>query len=530
MNEWRTSDDRTRQAWIVGAGIAGLAAAALLIREGGWAGRQIHLLEQAPLPGGSLDGAGDAERGYRIRGGRMLEAHYDCTFDLFRGIPTLTDPTRSVAAEIRDFTQRVVPSSNCRLVVNRQRIEAPPLELGPRDRLELLRLLVKGEAGLDRSTVEENFSAGFFETNFWYLWSTMFAFQRWHSAAEFRRYLRRFIHLMPGFNRLEGIWRTPLNQYDSLIRPLVAWLRGQGVELRTGARVDEVGFGPGDPPAHVTGLHVHDSAGAHWLGVGEHDRVILTLGSMTGDAAFGSLSEPAPLVCAPDGGAWALWRNIATRSAAFGRPERFCGDVQRSVWYSFTVTLRDPAYFTFMARFTGNSAGTGGLVTFRNSHWLLSVVLPHQPHFAEQPDDVTVFWGYALYSDRPGDRVAKPIAECSGAEILEELAWHLPLDHAARRALMSGNCLPCAMPWITSQFMPRTTGDRPEVLPAGARNYALIGQFCEVPEDTVFTVEYSVRSAQQAVGRLLGRDRPITPVYPGYRDPGVILRALRALH
>lgn len=522
--------DEPRDAWIVGAGIAGLAAAALLIREGGWPARRIHLLEQAGLPGGSLDGGGDAERGYRIRGGRMLEPHYDCTYDLFRGIPALDDPARSVTDEIRAFTEQVVTSSRCRLVRNRQRLEAPPLGLSPRDRLQLLRLLLESEASLGRRSIEQCLSAGFFETNFWYLWSTMFAFQRWHSAAEMSRYMHRFMHLLPGFNRLEGIWRTPLNQYDSLVRPLARWLTDQGVDLRTGARVEEVRFGAGDPPATITGLRITTDDGTTWLGVGERDVVALTLGSMTEDAEFGSLAEPAPLQLQPQGGAWTLWRDIATRSRAFGRPDVFCGDVYRSRWYSFTVTLRDPAFFAFMERFTGNPAGTGGLVTFRDSNWLLSVVLPHQPHFAGQPDDATVFWGYALHSDRPGNRIGRPIADCSGAEILEELAWHLPLDHRGRRALMSGNCIPCAMPYITSQFMPRAPGDRPAVLPGGARNYAFIGQFCEVPDETVFTVEYSVRSAQHAVRGLLGRGAPITPLYRGSRDPGVILRALRALH
>jgi oleate hydratase len=263
--------------------------------------------------------------------------------------------------------------------------------------------------------------------------------------------------------------------------------------------------------------------------MGEHDRVLLTLGSMTEDARFGSMTEPAPLQREQRGAAWSLWRDIATRSAAFGRPEVFCGDVDRSNWYSFTVTLHDPAFFAFMERFTGNPAGTGGLVTFRNSNWLLSIVLPRQPHFAGQPDDVTVFWGYALHCDRHGDRVAKRIGACNGAEILEELAWHLPLDAAAQRGLAAGNCIPCAMPYITSQFMPRAPGDRPRVIPDGARNYAFIGQFCEVPEDTVFTVEYSIRSAQHAVCALLGREGPVTPFYRGYRDPAVILRALHAL-
>jgi oleate hydratase len=159
----------------------------------------------------------------------------------------------------------------------------------------------------------------------------------------------------------------------------------------------------------------------------------------------------------------------------------------------------------------------------------MSVVLAYQPHFANQPDDAWVFWGYGLHPERKGNRVDKPMAECSGRELLTELFHHLPVGEAEDRIVASANCIPCAMPFITSQFMPRDAGDRPQVVPAGASNFAFLGQYCEVPEDTVFTVEYSVRTAQTAVYDLLDLDRQVTPLYRGYLRPGVVLRALRAL-
>lgn len=520
--------NHTPTAWIAGAGIAGLATAAYLIRNG-WAGRQIQLLEQEPVPGGSLDGAGDPERGYRLRGGRMLEPHFGCTWDLFDEVPDGLDPGLSVTAAIHAFSRAVPTSSRCRLVADRERVEAPDLELGMRERRDLLRLLARSETSLGRMTIEAFFGSRFLATNFWLMWCSMFAFQPWHSVVEFRRYMRRFMHLLPGFNRLEGIMRTPLNQYDSLVRPLTAWLVERGVHLRTAARVERLEFGEGDAPAHVTGICCAEGSHAQHIVVGERDVVITTLGSMTAASAFGTLEAAPRTTHVPDAGAWALWRNIAQRSPLFGRPEAFCGDVSRSTWHSFTVTLRDPAFFRFMERFSGNGAGTGGLVTFRNSRWLLSIVLPFQPHFADQPDDAWVFWGYALRTDRTGDCVPKPIADCNGAEILEELASHLPLDAAASRALRHAICIPCALPYITSQFMPRAPGDRPAVVPGGARNFAFVGQFCEVPDDTVFTVEYSIRTAQLAAHGLLGRAGVATPLFKGYRRPGVLLAALRAL-
>jgi len=279
----------------------------------------------------------------------------------------------------------------------------------------------------------------------------------------------------------------------------------------------------------VTGIVVGSEHQTRRIDVGNADVVLVTLGSMTEDSSLGTMEAPAIWQVNPARGAWALWRNIARHSPVFGRPEIFCGQVQKSGWVSFTVTLKDPLFFEFMEAFTGNPAGTGGLVTFKQSNWLLSVVLAHQPHFSNQPDDVWVFWGYALRPERRGDLVNKPMSECSGREILEELFHHLPLGDAKTRVLASANCIPCAIPFITSQFMRRVPGDRPVVVPPGARNFAFLGQFCEVPDDTVFTVEYSVRTAQVAVYTLLDLDRKVTPLYRGYLRPGVVLRALRAL-
>jgi oleate hydratase len=86
------------------------------------------------------------------------------------------------------------------------------------------------------------------------------------------------------------------------------------------------------------------------------------------------------------------------------------------------------------------------------------------------------------------------------------------------------------MPFITSQFLRRSKGDRPQVVPEGSKNLAFIGQFCELPEDVVFTVEYSIRSAQTAVYALLGLKRTPPPVYQGRYDPRVLLKAFLTLH
>jgi oleate hydratase len=221
--------------------------------------------------------------------------------------------------------------------------------------------------------------------------------------------------------------------------------------------------------------------------------------------------------------AWTLWEKLAAGRPQFGNPATFNSSIAQSCWESFTVTLSNPAFFDKMEQFTGNDAGTGGLVTFKDSNWLMSIVLAHQPHFPNQPAKIQIFWGYSLLPDRIGNFVAKPMSECNGAEILEELCGHFRFD---LETVSSANCIPCRMPYITSMFMPRMRSDRPLPVPVGSRNLAFISQFVEIPEDVVFTVEYSVRAAQMAVYALLGVDRAVPPVTPHDKSLRVQIEAV----
>jgi len=208
---------------------------------------------------------------------------------------------------------------------------------------------------------------------------------------------------------------------------------------------------------------------------------------------------------------WRLWQELARGRPQFGNPQAFNQCIAQSAWQSFTITLNTPAFFDQMTKFTSNEPGTGGLVTFKDSSWLMSVVLAHQPHFLDQPADIEIAWGYGLYPDRIGNFVAKPLDECNGAEILRELCGHLRFDPSA---VAGAICVPCRMPYITSMFMPRKRSDRPLPVPSGSKNLGLVSQFVEIPEDVVFTVEYSIRAAQMAVYALLSIDRPIPAVTP----------------
>ena len=515
--------------YLVGSGIASLAAAAFLIRDADVRGRNIVILEESSRVGGSLDGAGTPQAGYSMRGGRMLESKYLCTFDLFSSVPTL-DESKTVTQEIFDFNQTIKTSSKSRLYRDGQRFDAPKFGLSERHILSIERLLLEPEDMLGQSSISDQFDPRFFETDFWFMWCTTFAFQPWHSAVELKRYLARFSHMISGFNTLTGIMRTVYNQYDSMVRPLCKWLEQRGVKFALNTRVADLALSNTGQDYAVSTITCEHDGRTEEIKVSEKDFVLVTLGSMTEASSLGGMNSAPVLKGKSDGGSWALWERIAAGRSHFGSPATFADHIDESKWSSFTTTLHAPTFFRLVRDLTGNVPGEGGLITFPESGWLMSIVLPHQPHFMDQPPGVQVFWGYGLSVDKAGDFVNKPMSACTGWDIMLEIIGHLGIEAHAGKILESCICIPCMMPFITSQFLPRAKGDRPEVLPDHSVNLAFIGQFCELPDDVVFTVEYSIRSAQTAVYSLLGLNRTPPPVYKGQHDPRVSLKAFLALH
>lgn len=503
--------DSNKKAYLIGGGIGSLAAAAFMIRDGNICGESIFILEAAATMGGSLDGAGNPEDGYSLRGGRMMTTdNYECTWDLFKSIPSLRDPTKTVYDETIAFNEEHTSHSSARLV-DRWRGKVPVKSMGfsMHDRTELLKLSQADEDSLATSRITDCFSPDFFKTEFWYLWSTTFAFLPWHSAVEFKRYLLRFMLEFPRIDTLAGVKRTVYNQYDSLVLPLQTWLKGQGVQMIMNRTVTDLDHKREGGLFIVTGIHCQANGISEVIPVNDGDLVFVQNGSMTEGSSLGSMSSAPKKLKNVDNGTWLLWEKLAKAKSNFGRPAVFNSCIAQSCWESFTVTLKSTSFFDLMYQFSDNEPGTGGLVTFKDSNWLMSIVLAHQPHFPDQPKDVQVFWGYALFPDRIGNFVAKPMADCNGAEILQELCGHLRFD---ADVLATANCIPCRMPYITSMFMPRMRDDRPLPVPTGVKNLGFISQFVEIADDVVFTVEYSIRAAQMAVYQLLNIGREIPPV------------------
>ena len=430
------TNSKERRIHMVGGGIGTLSAAAFLIRDGGISGYNITIYEAMPILGGSLDGGGNPDDGYTLRGGRMLTTdNYECTWGLFKSIPSLTTPGKTIFDETIEFNKHHKPHSQARLVdINRDKIDVESMGFSMQDRIELLKLSETDEKIMGNSRITDWLSPSFFKTNFWYMWATTFAFQPWHSAIEFKRYLHRFIMEFSRIETLAGVKRTKYNQFDSLVRPLVSWLETQNVNFISNCTVTDLQLTIESDKTVVTSLEYQCGGKTEIISIDDEDLVFFQNGSMTDASSFGSMTQAPSHRTKQDSGGWKLWEKLAVDRPEFGNPAAFNSSIPESYWESFTVTLKDTQFFDKMEAFSGNQAGTGGLVTFKDSNWFMSIVLAHQPHFINQPAHVQVFWGYALHPDRIGNFVPKSMSDCTGADILKELCGHLNFDLKIGRA------------------------------------------------------------------------------------------------
>ncbi len=508
-------EDKT--AHVIGGGIAGLAAAAFLATDAHMPAGNITVYEDLPVLGGAMDGAGDPSTGYVCRGERELEAHMECLWYLYSKVPSLKRPGRTVLDETREVNCREPISSHWRLIEKQgQKVDYEHLRLPKEGAAQLLRLLVTPEEELQDKSIRDWFSPSFFESNFWPMFSRFLAFDDYHSVMEMRRYALRFMHLTGVMARLEGILHTEYNEFDSLIRPLVAWLQGLGVRFALGSRVLDMAVESQDGRTTVTGLTTESVEGCSQVVLTADDLVFFTNGSLTQNSTYGD-NETAVAwnLDRHDRGLFTLWEKLAALDPKFGHPEKFISWPEKTRWISFFVTLADyPDFVDHIEKVSGDRRGTGGAVTVKDSGWDLAFIIHSKPFFPDQPENMDVFWACGLRGNNVGDYVKKPMVECTGNEILTEFLYHLGLEETAEEFLAHAKVSLSGMPYITSQFMPRAIGDRPRVIPEGCVNLGFLGQFVEVDDDCVFTVETSVRTAMEAVYGLLQLDKPVVPVSP----------------
>lgn len=525
-----------KSAYIIGSGLAGLSAAVFLVRDAQMKGENIRILEELPVAGGSLDGADRPNAGFVVRGGREMENHFECLWDMYRSIPSLEVPGASYLDEYYWLDKEDPNSSNCRLIYNRgDRLPSDGQYGLGKCANEIVKLIMTPEKEIEGQTIEEFFSDDFFKTNFWTYWSTMFAFEKWHSLAEMRRYAMRFIHHIDGLPDFTALKFNKYNQYESMVKPLLAYLKDHGVQFEYDCHVKNVEVDHEGDSKIAKKIVITQNGKDKEIDLTPNDIIFVTNGSITESSTYGDQNTPAPITNAK-GDSWKLWENLAKQDPAFGHPDVFCENLPERSWFvSATATLENKKLAPYFERLTKRSlydgkVNTGGIITIVDSNWELSFTIHRQPHFKSQNPDQIVVWIYALYSDTEGNYIKKRIVDCTGKEIAEELLYHLGVPESQISELASEenmNTVPVYMPYITSYFMPRRDGDRPDVVPEGSINLAFIGNFAESPtRDTVFTTEYSVRTAMEAVYTLLNVDRGVPEVFDSIYDIRQLLRAM----
>lgn len=524
-----------KSAYIIGTGLAALSAACYLVRDGQMKGEHIHIFEKDSIAGGACDGFEYPGVGYVMRGGREMDNHFEVMWDLFRSIPSIETEGVSVLDEYYWLNKEDPNYSLCRATVNRGEDAHTDKQFAVSDKaqMEIMKLFFTPDEELYDKRIDEYFDEAVFDSNFWLYWRTMFAFENWHSALEMKRYIKRYIHHIGGLPDFTALRFTKYNQYESMILPMVKYLENAGVIFHYNTKVVNVEFDITFDRKQATRIELKTEGGTHFVDLTENDLVFITNGGCVENSAMGSQNTPAPYN--PEikpGGGWDMWRRIAAQSPDFGNPDKFCYDSEMCNWMSATVETLDQRIIPYITNickrdpFTGKVV-TGGIVSVKDSSWLLSWTINRQPQFHSQPKDHCLVWIYALFNDRPGDYIKKPMRDCTGKEICMEWLYHIgvPESEIEELAQNSANTVPVMMPYIDAFFMPRNDTDRPKVVPDGAVNFAFIGQFAETARDTIFTTEYSMRTGMEAVYTLLNVDRGVPEVWGSTYDIRDLLNA-----
>ncbi len=524
-----------KSAYIIGTGLAALTAACYLVRDGQMRGEHIHIFEKDSIPGGACDGFEYPGVGYVMRGGREMDNHFEVMWDLFRSIPSIETEGVSVLDEYYWLNKEDPNYSLCRATVNcgEDAHTDKKFAVSEKAQKEIMRLFFTPDEELYDKRIDEYFDEEVFESNFWLYWRTMFAFENWHSALEMKRYIKRYIHHIGGLPDFTALRFTKYNQYESMILPMVKYLEDAGVVFHYNTKVVNVEFAITEEKKQATRIELIANNEPRFVDLTENDLVFITNGGCVENSAMGSQNKPAPYH--PEikpGGGWDMWRRIAAQSPDFGNPDKFCYDSELCNWMSATVETLDQRIIPYITNickrdpFTGKVV-TGGIVTVKDSSWLLSWTINRQPQFRSQPKGHCLVWVYALFNDKPGDYIKKPMRDCTGKEICMEWLYHIgvPEHEIEELAQNSANTVPVMMPYIDAFFMPRNDTDRPKVVPDGAVNFAFIGQFAETERDTIFTTEYSMRTGMEAVYTLLNVDRAVPEVWGSTYDVRDLLNA-----
>lgn len=529
-----------KSAYIIGTGLAGLTAAFYLVRDGQMPGNHIHLLEKLELAGGSCDGYKDVHKGFYMRGGREMDNHFEIMWDVFRDVPSIETPNVSVLDEYYWLNKHDPNYSLCRATVNKGE-DAHTDKLFKLDKdsaMALSQLFITPEADLEDKKIADVLPESFWETNFWLYWQTMFAFQKWSSALEMKRYLCRYVHHIDGLPDFSALRFTKYNQYESMILPLIEYLKKHDVDVQFGMDVKNVVIEEVDGKKTAKELiYVKDNK-EQSIPLTADDLVFITNGCCTDTSCYGDQTHAPDLsgIVNGQGESWDLWKNIAKQAKhdEYGHPDVFCSDTEATNWMSATVETSNEDIIQHIMNICkrdprAGKVTTGGIVTVKDSvnNWFLSWTINRQPQFRSQNKDTVLVWLYALHTDTEGNYIKKAMRDCTGEEICQEWLYHIGMDESKIKDYSENACntTTCFMPYINAFFQPRKNVDRPKVVPEGAVNFSFIGQFAETPRDTIFTTEYSMRTGMESVYTLLNVDRGVPEVWGSQYDIRELLRA-----
>ena len=528
-----------KSAYFIGTGLAALSAGCFLVRDAQMPGSHIHFFERDLIAGGACDGWNYPEVGYVMRGGREMDNHFEVMWDMFRSIPSIETEGVSVLDEYYWLNKRDPNYSLCRVTETRGQDAHTGGKFGLSDKgaMELMHFFFTPDEYMEDKRITDYFDDEVLNTNFWTYWRTMFAFYNCNSALEMKRYMQRFIHHIDGLPDLRALRFTRYNQYESMILPMVKYLEDHGAQFHFNTQVMDVHFDIRDGKKAARRVELFHDGQQEFLDLTDDDYLFITNGSNVENSTIGGQDKPCEYITdIRPGGSFDLWRKIAAQDPSFGHPDKFCTNPEECNWMGVTVNTLDEKILPYIQNICKRdplSGGvvTGGIVTAQDSGWLLSWTINRQPQFRSQPKDQCLVWLYGLYTDRPGDYVKKNMRDCTGKEICMEWLYHIgvPADKIEELATHSANTVPTMMPFASSYFMPRAAGDRPDVVPEGAVNFAFLGQFAEVPRDTVFTTEYSMRTAMVAVYTLFHIDRGVPEVWGSLYDLRALLAATVSL-
>jgi oleate hydratase len=546
------------QMYIVGAGLAGLATAVYAIQDANFNPQNIHIIDEKSYKGGALYSEGGAKgKVYSTPGARLLDeiAHNHFRWNFLKRIPNMAEQDamekldnspealksytkfkKTISDDMEDYFKTHHLDGKVRLIdKDKKIIDAHKFGLTGGDLWAVAKFLYfTPERKIQDKRIDEVLPPHFFKTNFWAMYQGVFAFQQWHSAIECQRYMLRFFASISTMTSLHTEMNPPYDSYNAWVVPTVRYLKSQGVDFVMGTRVVDVDFRPTTDEKTITMLHCLQQGVAKDIPIRRNDFTFISIGSKVSDVKIGTMHK-APVtvqVDHPEDGAFLLWQKMAAKQPELGNPLKFTASPDHSEFVIWSCTTKGKVWDRLVLDLTGNKRmGEQHEIVFPDSPWRNIFHVPWQPFVPNQTPDTTIIMGMCEHCGNKGEFVKKPMWASTGEEILTEFSHAFGWEKELPEIIKNSEMTVYYEPYVTSMFLPRNMFDRPKVVPNRSTNLAFIGEYTEMPEDTVFMVSYSTKSAQLAVHQLFDiTNIPITPpVVHNQWNPYWFYRGIKAV-